>query len=181
MQLILAHWSESPHTSLRWYWRTFQSGSICKEFAGALLVFRGDCIVSPEKKREEVDGKRELKSARHTVPRCWVSIGLWYLAAVRDSLPSVSLHPHPPTPVHHSGPCCHGNWRSKSPQWWRESHRRDLDRISGMWSDIKHAKLSLFFSCAVRLSPSVSEFTMEELKVCASVFKRPGTSIPSRY
>ncbi len=41
--------------------------------------------------------------------------------------------------------------------------------------------ISLFFSCAFRLSPSVSEFTMEELKVCASVVKRPGTSIPSRY
>lgn len=46
-----------------------------------------------------------------------------------------------------------------------------IQTASGMWSDIKHAKLSLYFSRSVHLSLSVSEFTVEELKVYAVCFK----------
>lgn len=59
-----------------------------------------------------------------------------------DSLPSLSLYPHPPTPVHHAGPCCHGNWRSES----RSDRRRDSDSL---WNVVWHQTrqtLSLFLS-----------------------------------
>lgn len=46
-----------------------------------------------------------------------------------------------------------------------------IQTASGMWSDIKHAKLFLIFSRSVHLSLSVSEFTAEELKVYAVCFK----------
>lgn len=96
-------------------------------------------------------------------------LGTW-LQLETFFLPSLSLYPHPPTPVHHAGPCCHGNWRSES--------RSDKGRVvwgiqtaSGMWFDIKHTKLSLFLSRSVHLSLSVSEFTVDELKVYAACLK----------
>lgn len=96
---------------------------------------------------------------------------LWasgYLAAVRDSLPSLSLYPHPPTPVHHAGPCCHGNWRSES----RSDRRRDSDSL---WNVVWHQTrqtLSLFFSRSVHLSLSVWGLRWRSWRCMLSALKR---------
>lgn len=90
MRLALAHRSESPHTSRRWCWRTFQSESSCEEFAWALLVFRRDRIVSPERGRWKEGVEKRLSHCAKMLG-LYRPLGTW-LQFETLFLPSLSVH-----------------------------------------------------------------------------------------
>lgn len=114
------------------------------------------CFSRVEKRRES-----ELNIACHPVPRCSVFVRLWVPGCSYRLCPSLSssrslffsylsLLPTTTSLVHHAGPCCHGNWRSKSPS--DGGRVGGFQSASGMWSDIKHARLSVSLCLCVHLS-----------------------------